>query len=92
MVLKFELPNVRFLNVPKKSAAVLIRPVLIIGDCVYWQNSPATKSQIEHTVKQYCCEESSGRVKLGWAGGRTRVYKKSEDIFVVIAKLKKLKT
>ena len=32
---KFELPTARFLNFPKNSAAVLIRPVLIIGDCVY---------------------------------------------------------
>ena len=35
MVLKFELPTARFLNFPKNSAAVLIRSVLIIGDCVY---------------------------------------------------------
>ena len=37
VVLKFELPTARFLNFPKNSAAVLIRPVLIIGDCVYWK-------------------------------------------------------
>ena len=34
VVLKFELPNAWFLNFPKNSAAVLIGPVLIIGDCV----------------------------------------------------------
>ena len=33
VVLKFELPNARFLNFPKNSAAVLIGPVFIIGDC-----------------------------------------------------------
>ena len=35
VVLKFELPSARFLNFPKNSASVLMRPVLIIGDCVY---------------------------------------------------------
>ena len=34
VVLKFELPSARFLNFPKNSASVLMRPVLIIGDCV----------------------------------------------------------
>jgi hypothetical protein len=35
VVLKFELPRARCLNFPKNSASVLIRLVLIIGDCVY---------------------------------------------------------
>ena len=35
LVLKFELPTARFLNFSKKSAAVLIRLVLIIRDCMY---------------------------------------------------------
>ena len=35
MVLKFELPRAQCLNFPKNSASVLIRLVLIIGDCVY---------------------------------------------------------
>ena len=35
VVLKFELPRARCLNFPKNSALVLIRVVLIIGDCVY---------------------------------------------------------
>jgi hypothetical protein len=34
VVLKFELPTAWFVNFPKKSAAVLIRLVLIINDCV----------------------------------------------------------
>ena len=35
VVLKFELPNAGVLNFPKNSALVLIRLVLINGDCVY---------------------------------------------------------
>ena len=35
VVLKFEPPNARVLNFPKNSAVVLIRLVLINGDCVY---------------------------------------------------------
>ena len=35
MVLKFEPPDARVLNFPKNSAPVLIRLVLINGDCVY---------------------------------------------------------
>ena len=34
-VLKFELPNALFLNFLKNSALFLIRPVLIIRDCMY---------------------------------------------------------
>jgi hypothetical protein len=34
VVLNFELPSARCLNFPKNSASVLIRLVLIIGDCV----------------------------------------------------------
>ena len=36
VVLKFELPRARCLNIPKNSASVLIRLVLIIGDCLYY--------------------------------------------------------
>ena len=38
VVLKFELSRARCLNFPKNSASVLIRMVLIIGDCVYVLN------------------------------------------------------
>ena len=38
VVLKFELPNARVLNFPKISRSSLIGLVLIIGDCVYWDN------------------------------------------------------
>ena len=37
VVLKFEPPNARVLNFPKNSALVLIRLVLINGDCVYFE-------------------------------------------------------
>ena len=35
VVLKFKLPSAQFLNFPRNSTSVLIRPVLIIGDCMY---------------------------------------------------------
>ena len=35
VVLKFEPPNARVLDFPKNSALVLIRLVLINGDCMY---------------------------------------------------------
>ena len=38
VVLKFELLRARCLNFPKNSVSVLIRLVLIIGDCVVFVN------------------------------------------------------
>ena len=54
VVLKFEPPNARFLNFPKYSAPVLIRLVLINGDCVYYD-----WLYYRAYVKSTVCQEAS---------------------------------
>ena len=51
VVLKFELPRARCLNFPKNSASVLIRLVLIIGDCMYLLFSSYVKNDAGSEVQ-----------------------------------------
>ena len=54
VVLKFELPNAQVLNFPQNSAPSLIRPVLIIGDCVYYDpQSAGIKSKVQQLLGDY---------------------------------------